>query len=315
MSDTLAVPGTDLTTSAGHLLREAREAAGLHIVALAAALKVPVRKLEALEADRWEELTDATFVRALAGSVARHLKIDAAPILRKLPTSKTAPIEVPDDLGRANSTSVSFSLQTGIPKVAWLVLALLLAALTLYMLPDSAFKQLASLGSVAPTADAPVSRTFPVSANDASSGSAGVESDGAAQGKGVIEQPDSAVKPTAAPTEPASITALSIDQLPDKSVSAVAPVAAVPVNAVAATGASSPLMIKATADTWIDVIGQDGKPRAQRLLKSGETAEFNDSPTFAVVIGNVIGAKVWIKGQEFDLSQVARNNIARFDVK
>ena len=37
-------------------LREARDAAGLHIAALAAALTVPVRKLEALEAGRYEEL-------------------------------------------------------------------------------------------------------------------------------------------------------------------------------------------------------------------------------------------------------------------
>ena len=57
-------------------LSEAREAAGLHIAALAAALKVPVRKLEALEAGRYEELPDLTFARALASSACRQLRID-----------------------------------------------------------------------------------------------------------------------------------------------------------------------------------------------------------------------------------------------
>ena len=68
-------------TSAGALLRQARQAQGLHIAALAAAIKVTPRKLELLEADRYDELPDATFVRALAQTVCRSLKIDAAPVL------------------------------------------------------------------------------------------------------------------------------------------------------------------------------------------------------------------------------------------
>ena len=71
--------------SAGALLRAARERQGLHIAALAAAIKVPQRKLEALEADRYDELPDATFTRALAQTVCRALKIDAAPVLALLP--------------------------------------------------------------------------------------------------------------------------------------------------------------------------------------------------------------------------------------
>ena len=39
--------------SAGRLLREARERQGLHIAALAAAIKVQPKKLEWLEADRF----------------------------------------------------------------------------------------------------------------------------------------------------------------------------------------------------------------------------------------------------------------------
>ena len=53
--------------SAGALLREAREAQGLHIAALAASIKVAAAKLEALEADRFDELPDAD-LRARAGA-------------------------------------------------------------------------------------------------------------------------------------------------------------------------------------------------------------------------------------------------------
>ena len=79
----VAVPADGVT--AGMLLRHAREAAGLHVDTLAANLKVPVRKLEALEEDRYDLLPDATFARALASSVCRTLKVDAQPVLERLP--------------------------------------------------------------------------------------------------------------------------------------------------------------------------------------------------------------------------------------
>ena len=66
MSDAWAQEGQSTTVSddgvtAGALLRQAREAAGLHVAALAVALKVPVRKLEALEDNRWDVLPDLVF--------------------------------------------------------------------------------------------------------------------------------------------------------------------------------------------------------------------------------------------------------------
>ncbi|MBC7941653.1 MAG: helix-turn-helix domain-containing protein, partial [Chitinophagaceae bacterium] len=75
--------------SAGALLRSARERQGLHIAALAAAIKVAPRKLDALENNRWHELPDATFTRALAQTVCRSLKIDAKQVLDLLPAVET----------------------------------------------------------------------------------------------------------------------------------------------------------------------------------------------------------------------------------
>ena len=77
MSEVLAVhdeagtQGENAKTSmtAGTLLRQAREAAGLSLAGLAAALKVPAPKLEALEADDYAAFQDHVFMRALAQSV------------------------------------------------------------------------------------------------------------------------------------------------------------------------------------------------------------------------------------------------------
>ena len=60
---------TAVQLGAGDMLRSARESRGMQIAALAVLLKVPVKKLEALESNRFDLLPDAVFVRALAASV------------------------------------------------------------------------------------------------------------------------------------------------------------------------------------------------------------------------------------------------------
>jgi cytoskeleton protein RodZ len=126
--------------SAGALLRAAREKQGLHIAALAAAIKVAPRKLDALENDRWQDLPDATFTRALAQTVCRTLKIDARPILALLPAPAALPLEPPgntmnepfrDRPGRDGS-----GFGTGaIRPMIWAAAVLMVAALVVYFAP------------------------------------------------------------------------------------------------------------------------------------------------------------------------------------
>jgi cytoskeleton protein RodZ len=87
-------PSTTLSASAGALLRQYREAQGFKLDVLAQALRVSPAKLEALEADRLDELPDAMFARALTLAVCRQLKVDAAAVLALLPSqdvSRLAP--------------------------------------------------------------------------------------------------------------------------------------------------------------------------------------------------------------------------------
>lgn len=123
------------------LLREAREAAGLHIAALAAALKVPVKKLEALEAGRYDELPDMTFARALAASACRHLKVDAASVLEQIPLGAQPKLgDSPQAINAPYKTSQDAAPTTA---ASWLTrpavlgaLALLLGALVIVFLPE-----------------------------------------------------------------------------------------------------------------------------------------------------------------------------------
>lgn len=75
------------TPTAGTLLRQARQARGLHLMALSAALKVSASRLEAMEEDRWHDLFDAAYARALAHTMSRALGIDPQPVLGGLPAA------------------------------------------------------------------------------------------------------------------------------------------------------------------------------------------------------------------------------------
>lgn len=130
-------------TSAGAMLRHARETAGVDLSSLALALKISVKKLEALEANRHEELTDSVFIRALASSVCRTLKIDAAPILARLPKSNAPKLVANDETGLnapfrtpADVAKTPFWEHLSRP-VVLATLAVLLAALILILFPSS----------------------------------------------------------------------------------------------------------------------------------------------------------------------------------
>lgn len=156
--------------SGGALLRQAREQAGVHVAALAVAIKVPVRQLEALEQDRLDLLPDHTFARALAASVCRHLKADAAPILAALPQSTPRSVTVSPGLNEPFRTP-------GVPGASgWrerltrpsvlAALGLLLAALALIFLPDSDSPDEAAAPSGAAPADATAPAPMPAASQN-----------------------------------------------------------------------------------------------------------------------------------------------------
>ena len=143
--------------TAGSILRDARQAQGLHIAALAAAIKVSQKKLEALEADRFDELPDATFTRALAQTVCRSLKIDPAPVLALLPQLSGYRLE-----HVAEGINAPFRERPGRrePKdwanlaspAVWGPLLLLLAAALVYLMPQGWLASLPSLMPATPAA-------------------------------------------------------------------------------------------------------------------------------------------------------------------
>jgi cytoskeleton protein RodZ len=287
------------------LLRQSREAAGLHIAALAAALKVPVKKLEALEAGRYEELPDMTFARALASSACRQLKIDPAPVLEQIPLGLQPQL---GDSPQAINTPFKHAQEPApMNPMGWLsrpavlgAIALLMGALVLVFMPNV---QLSTLATKAPA---------PASATDSST---------------VVSEPVPAVLPTEPPAVPqaavaaatvplgASPSAAILSTAPQ--VSEVAPASSV-ASADTATQVPTPgslLSIVATGDSWVEVVNGSGRVVVQRMLKTGDLIEFSTAPPYSVVLGRADAARVTVRGRPFDVMPYARNSVARFEVK
>lgn len=296
---------------AGLGLREARERAGLHLVALAAMLKVPVQRLEALEAGRFHELPDTTFARALALSVCRVLKIDAAPVLAALPGSKGNPLG--DPIGSLNAPMPTagrapFGANTPSPgerRVPWapaLALLVLVAAGTLWFLLPERTPPHAEV-VVQPVAQ-PLNPSDPGAAADAAPGAVSPAST------------DVSVPSTAAPVAVAAPPVVAAPTAPSPPIAdqggSAGPVGAAAPSAGPATGV---LQIRAVEATWLQVTGASGRVWLQRGLQSGEQVAFSADLPLSVVVGRADGAVVTVRGATFDLGAVSRNNVARFEVK
>ena len=135
---------TPVHATAGTMLRQAREAARIQLPTMAATLKVPQRKLEALEADDYEAFPDHVFMRALAMGMCRTLHIDAEPVLALLPQralkslAKTGPGINETVKVRSNFKSSGAPMGSGSGssrKIAAGVLVLLAAAAAVYFVP------------------------------------------------------------------------------------------------------------------------------------------------------------------------------------
>lgn len=292
--------------TAGTLLRQAREAQGLHIAVLAARLKMPQRKLEALESDRLSDLPDAMFARALAQSVCRSLNVDAAPVLALLP--QVAPSAL-DQVSAGLNTPFRDkpSPHDHVPAVwiqhpAWVVVVLLLvgSAVVWFWPRDAAFRFLAEPSAPASAPVAPTSATLPLA--DAASEPIGNASASTPQAASAASAP-------ALPVAPVSASAAAAGTLPLTQTLA---------DPAAQRGWSEgPLLALSTTDaSWVEVVDASGRTLVSRVFSAGDAASLDEGALpFRVVIGNVEATELRLRGQTVDLVPVAGSNVARVELK
>ena len=315
-------PGQGMSVTAGALLRDAREAAGLHIAALAVALKVPVAKLEALEADNFSALPDMVFVRALASSVCRTLKIDPQAVLALLPQGEGPRLSAGDVglnapvKGFAGRSSAAPFKGAGSRSFVWAVGLLLIGAALMMFLPRGLDADLSALlkqpetttkipmptGNVAQEISVAVGaeQRVPSAAPAAAPAPAAAAAAAAAAGVGVELPAGESIKPAGIASHPIVLPSVE---------------ASAPSSAPAADAPSGVLAFKARSESWIQVRDAAGALVLQRNLAPNELVSVSGVLPLAVVIGRADATEVFVRGKPYDIGPVSRENVARFEVK
>lgn len=298
--------------SAGALIRQAREEAGLHIASLAMALKVPVKRLEALEGDRFDLLPSAVFSRALASSVCRALKLNPTQVLAQLPVLSAPRLGYPEE-GRLSPYSSGSSGQSttflgSLSRPAMLGGALFLVGTALLVfLPKLPFQFLQS-----GPGDSAVVTTTVVPLEPVAPAPIDVPGPAAAPVNG-----PTAVSPDVPPVAAASAPAAAPPAKP-AGPTATGPVSAAPIvlGPETAKGPSTGIVVFApTEPSWVEVTDARGVVLLRRMLTPGEVAGASGTLPLSAVVGRADVTSVKVRGQTFDLTTIARDNVARFEVK
>lgn len=298
----LAAPSS--LVSPGSLLRQARQAQGLHVETLAASLKVPVAKLEALEADNFAVFPDANFVRAFAASVCRTLKIDAAEVLAAMPpgalprlahNSEGINTRLRDERSRSLFTVLGGKF------ITLAIFALLLGALLVFFLPQRSEPE-------PETPEEELSAPVAVPAT-----------------KLETEKVDSNPPPVTVPTTPSTVAVLPTAPtlVPSQPIAPQPSLSPSPTTTETTPTPQTPsvsteegvLVLNARASSWIHVRDAKGATVLQRTLATGESVTITHSPPLLVTVGRADMTDVYVRGARFEIAALSRENVAKFEVK
>ncbi len=290
--------------SAGALLRGARERQGLHIAALAATIKITVGKLDALENDRYDELLDATFTRALALTVCRALKIDPAPVLQRLPQGGATGLSpakgglntpLRERSGRSDAGDSTVARRP----LLWAAVLVLVAAALVYLLPAAWWQSLLPKAASAEQG----ALSVPVVVAVASSASSLLS----------VEVPSAVVPSADSPAAVASAASAAEAEEPTVMVvHSVPPASDTSAPADVPTGIA---VLRVSDASWVEVVDAKTQTLVSRTVQAGETVGLDGALPFRIKIGNAQGTELMFRSQPVDLAPFTRDNVARLELK
>jgi cytoskeleton protein RodZ len=293
--------------SAGDLLRQQREALGLDLDDVAAALKIKPGYLAALEAGRPDLLPGPAYAIGFVRAYGDHLGLDGNEILRRF-KAESAVLDTKPDL--------AFPMPLGersIPGGAMLLVALILALCgygTWYYVSTGERSrpvrviavppELAAAPARPPGGDPPVlpatepslKAELAVTPDAATLGSGGPEPSSTREGAGAF----SAMSRAPVPGLPSSAPGVP---------SASAPLPASPpagpraegLHVYGALDGTARIVIRATSDSWIQIRSTDQALVFTRVLKAGESYLVPDRPGISMRTGNAGGLEITVDGK------------------
>ena len=292
---------TDGALGVGAELAAAREARGLGLAEVAQQLKFGVRQLEALEADRFDDLPGGTFARGMVRSYARLLKLDPEPLLPRVAAHYNAPDS--NQLAARFSQPVPFSDSGRRSTLVYLAggIGILVVIGALYWQWQRERNAPAQMPFVKPKAEAPQPRkAAPPPAQVASAAPpapapAPVVEEKKPEAKKVEEKKPLEKKPAAAEKKAAPV---------------VQTVAAAPPS-----GIHRIVMRVESDEAWLEVTDGNGRQLVSSLNRAGAERVVQGRGPLTFVIGNASHVRVELNGREFDLKPHTRVEVARFTIQ
>ena len=312
--------------TAGQMLGNARRLVGLSLEVLSSRVKVPVSRLQALEADRFEDWPDINVVRAVTASVCRHVRLDADIVLALLPKAEKkvwSAAAGDSPVGFLDKDSFTLRSSGGLWRLplALLAMALVLAAASLYFGPavqawveqSWAHQQ---LSAATPASAAVPELVLPPDAGPTDTRVGALAPETQVSSSAVAIPVPATTVPlvgASAATSGAGATASA-----QQAVASKAMVGASVAGTLASPAASSMLVFKARGLTWVSVTDTHGVTLLRKTLAAGEMASVSAASATLplwVVVGRADDTDVQVRGQPVKLEPSASDNVARFKVQ
>ena len=325
----------------GKAIQEAREAAGLTVKELAASVRISATAMTAIEEDRYDKLPGLPFVRGYLTNLQRELGMDQADVLDKFdhwrqdhPEGFQAPVSPfvdPDSLPKKPKAGRYTLLVLAAALAVWLFAAGGIGQITVWLSPA----EVARNGSE-PIASEPLLPLL--TATEEAESEPVVESESAP-----VEEPVAVVEPTLEPEpvaeapepEPEVQVVSTEDELDaepvieaepapapapvekDSLLPAVAEAVPLPVDLPESATANPDdhrLRLTFSGDSWVEITGPDNERLVGDLLNADDVVELTGPGPFNVLVGNVQVTTLTFDNQAIDLSERARQNVARIQL-
>ena len=276
--------------SVGLQLRRAREARGMTVEGVGAAIKLAARQVEAIESDDYARLTSATYARGFIRNYASLMGLDAQALLAQLDRHE---VRARPQLVEQANVGVAMPSQSARRKWMLPLLALsvpALAAIALYVWFEfwPAGAQPAAVEPTPAVVAPPAAEAAP-------------------------EVPASEPVP---PVDPQTAAVQAEVPPPNPSPDAAATAALPPVSAQQAPAATAvpgqrQLNFRFTADSWIEMRDAQGRVVLSELNRAGSTRSFTAVFPVSLVIGNAKSVTMDIDGAPYDLVPSTKVEVAR----
>jgi cytoskeleton protein RodZ len=297
------------TRSAGAALRRRREALNLGLGDIAAALKIKLAYLSALEAGRLDLLPGRAYAFGFLRAYADHLGLDPDEIARRFKQETPAFAERPN-------LSLPMPLgERSIPGVGTLLVAIILAICgygTWYYLatvepshrPRVAAVPLELLGPQSGSSAAgPLPSPLPTGGSGQPHAVAGVEVSVLSGGESAAPDPDAgSTVPLTSNSMPALPSTVAFANLASAAAPALraeeepSPVSPLPSSSTTPIGTSPRIVIRAATNSWVEIRDAGSSPLLMRVLKAGESYTVPDRPGLIMRTGNAGGLEITVDG-------------------